>query len=351
MKNRFKLLTIYASIKVRKAKLQKDLKEGSKLRKPYVILVGSASGIGKSTISAELAKRLKIKHLLETDFIREIVRGIIGNDYAPALHKSSFDAFTVLRNKQNFDTNVELINAGFVEHSSFVIPAIEKVIERAISDYDDVVIEGVHLVPGLINIEKFKDEASIHFFILKSDEESHKDRFVKRAMQIHRGGKQLEYFSENRVIHDFLIKKANENGIRVVGTQTVEGTVQNMLTSITETCQTIMLKNTVDELADVVDIIINKHGGIIEDVTYLVPGFKEPLKRKVDASDPDKTKKFIASLESKPEIKEDFEYLYNLSNNIRGNKICAPDEKTLNNIIKDLDLKGYLYAEEETVEK
>ena len=315
------------------------------MRKPYVILVGSASGIGKSTISAELAKRLEIKHLLETDFIREVVRGIIGNEYAPALHKSSFDAFTVLRNKKNFNDNDDLINAGFVEHASFVIPAIEKVISRAISDYDDVIIEGVHLVPGLIDTKKFEDEASIHFFVLESDEESHKDRFVKRAMQIHRGGKQLEYFAENRVIHDFLVKKANENSVRVVNTQSIEGTVQSMLTSITETCQTVMLKNTVDELADVVNIIINKHGGTIEDVTYLLPGFREPLKRKVGASDPDKAKRFIKSLKNSPEIKENFEHLYDLSDNVRGNKICASDKKTLAAIVRDLDSKGYLYAE------
>ena len=315
------------------------------MRKPSVILVGSASGIGKSTISAELAKKLEIKHLVETDFIREIVRGIIGNDYAPALHKSSFDAYTVLRNQKNFKKKSELINAGFVEHASFVIPAIEKVIKRAISDFDDVIIEGVHLVPGLINTKKFEDDASIHFFVLESDEENHKARFVKRAMQIHRGGKQLEYFLENRIIHDFLVKTANENGVKVVDTQTIEGTVQNMLTSINQTCQTIMLKNTVDELTDVVDIIINKHGGAIEDVTYLVPGFKEPLKRKVNASNPKKTKQFIESLKNSPEMKKDFEYLYNLSDNIRGNKICAPDKKTMHNIIKDLDSKGYIYVD------
>ena len=43
---------------------------------------------------------------------------------------------------------------GFEEHASFVIPAIEKVIRRAVDDFDDIVIEGVHLVPGLVNIEK-----------------------------------------------------------------------------------------------------------------------------------------------------------------------------------------------------
>lgn len=313
------------------------------MKKPYVILVGSASGIGKSTVAAELAKKLGIKHLLETDFIREIVRGIIGEEYAPALHKSSFNAFTTLRNQKNFSKKEDLINAGFVEHVSFVIPAIEKVISRAISDYDDVILEGVHLVPGLININKFKDDASLYFFVLSSDEENHKNRFVKRAMQIHRGGKQLEYFKENRVIHDFLVNKAKENDVKVVQTKSVEGTVQNMLTSITETCKNILLQNTVEELGDVVDTIVNKHGGTIEDVTYPVPGFKEPLKRKVGTSDPEKTKKFIESIETNPAVKKNFEDLYNLTDNIRGNKICANSEETIKKIIDDLDKKGYIY--------
>ena len=315
------------------------------MRKPYVILVGSASGIGKSTVAAELAKQLGIKHLVETDFIREVVRGVIGREYAPALHKSSFNAYTSLRNQKNFDNEEELINAGFVEHSSFVIPAIEKVIKRAVADFNDVIIEGVHLIPGLINIERFEDSASIFFFVLSSDRESHKERFVKRAMQIQRGGKQLEYFKENRTIHDFLINKATENRVKVVRTESIEGTVQNMITSIAGTCDTILLKNSVEELADVVDIIINKHGGTIEDVTYLVPGFKEPLKRKVNASDPMKANKFIESLKEKPNVRKDFEYLYNISDNIRGNKICASSKKVLDNIIKDLDAKGFLYKE------
>ena len=72
------------------------------LRKPYIILIGSASGIGKSTIASELAKILGIKHLIETDFIREIVRGIIGPEFAPALHKSSFDAYVTIRDKDRY---------------------------------------------------------------------------------------------------------------------------------------------------------------------------------------------------------------------------------------------------------
>ena len=174
------------------------------MRKPYVILIGSASGIGKSTIAAELAKKLNIKHLIESDFLRAVVRGIIGREYAPALHSSSYDAYKNLRTKNKYDNYTELVSAGFDEHASYVIPAVEKVIQRAITDFDDIIIEGVHLVPGLIDIDQFGSDASIYFFVLSSDEESHKERFVKRAVQIHRGGKQLEFFSENRIIHDHL---------------------------------------------------------------------------------------------------------------------------------------------------
>ena len=120
------------------------------MRKPYVILIGSASGIGKSTIAAELAKQLNIKHLIESDFIRAVVRGIIGKEYAPALHNSSYEAYKSLRNKSKYDNYDELVSAGFDEHASYVIPALEKVIQRAITDYDDIIIEGVHLVPELI---------------------------------------------------------------------------------------------------------------------------------------------------------------------------------------------------------
>lgn len=84
--------------------------------KPYVILIGSASGIGKSTIASEISNKLNIKYLIETDFIREIVRGIIGSEYAPTLHKSSYNAYTTLRYASSYENDVKLIEAGFEEH-------------------------------------------------------------------------------------------------------------------------------------------------------------------------------------------------------------------------------------------
>lgn len=314
------------------------------MRKPYVILIGSASGIGKSTIAAELAKTLNIKHLIESDFIRAVVRGIIGKEFAPALHSSSYDAYKNLRNRNRYNSYDELVSAGFDEHASYVIPALEKIIQRAITDYDDIIIEGVHLVPGLINIDQFKDYANIYFFILSSDEEAHKERFVKRAIQIHRGGKQLDFFKENRIIHDHLLAQAQVNDVNVINSESIEKTLDNILSVINKSCTTIKLVNSVDDLKDVINIIINENNGSLERVTYNIKGFKEPLIRNINISDGESASKFIEKIDEDESKKEYLSELYKLSN-YRDTTICASNQEKLDKIIKELNDKGYVLNE------
>ncbi len=319
-------------------------KTESNMRLPYVILIGSASGIGKSTIASELARTLNIKHLIESDFIRAVVRGIIGKEYAPALHSSSYDAYKHIRNKNRYDSYDDLVSAGFDDHASYVIPALEKIIQRAITDYDDIIIEGVHLVPGLINTEQFKDYANIYFFILSSDEESHKERFVKRAVQIHRGGKQLDFFKENRIIHDHLINQAKANNVSIINSQTIEKTLEQILGIINKSCATIKLINNVDELSDVIDIIINQNNGTIEKITYNIKGFKEPLIRNIGVTDGASANKFIEKITEDENKKEYLAELYRLSE-YRQTTICASNPEKLDKIIEELNNKGYVLNE------
>ncbi len=314
------------------------------MRKPYVILIGSASGIGKSTIAAELAKSLNIKHLIESDFIRAVVRGIIGKEYAPALHSSSYDAYKSIRNKSRYTSYDDLVAAGFDDHASYVIPALEKVIQRAITDFDDIIIEGVHLVPGLIDIDQFKEYANIYFFVLSSDEESHKERFVKRAVQIHRGGKQLDFFRENRIIPVHLLKQAQEYDVNIINTESIDKTLEKILSVINKSCTTVNLINSVDELEDVIDIIINQNSGSIEKITYNIKGFKEPLVRNVSVSDSESAEKFIKKINEDKNRKEYLTELYNLSE-YRKTVICASKQEKLDKIIKELTDKGYVLNE------
>ncbi len=314
------------------------------MRKPYVILIGSASGIGKSTIAAELAKTLNIKHLIESDFLRAVVRGIIGKEYAPSLHSSSYDAYKSIRNRSRYTNYDDLVAAGFDDHASYVIPAIEKVIQRAITDYDDIIIEGVHLVPGLIDTEQFEDDAYIYFFILSSDEESHKERFVKRAVQIHRGGKQLDFFRENRIIHDHLLAQAKENDVHVIKAESIDRTLERILSVINKSCATVKLINNVDELEDVIGIIINENGGSIERITYNLKGFREPLIRNINVDDAESAQRFIRKIDEDKSKREYLEELYNLSE-YRQTTICAPNQEKMDRIIEELNDKGYVLNE------
>lgn len=304
--------------------------------KPYVILIGSASGIGKSTIASEISNKLNIKYLIETDFIREVVRGIIGSDYAPALHKSSYDAYTTLRNSHNFETEEKLIEAGFEEHASFVIPAIEKVIKRSVKDGDSIVLEGVHLVPGLINIDQFKDYANVYFFILTADKEAHQERFISRAIAIKRGGAQLDYFRENRIINDHLIRKANSLSIPVINNISMEKSLKKILQIINEVSEEVFFQHSIDEIK-LEREIITKYGGKITDISYYIPEFKEPLTRTIDGYDDEyNSHEFITHMEADSKQKESLATLYELSNNIHSHHISAPDKESLEKIIKEL---------------
>src|SRR6266540_5856820 len=64
---------------------------------PLVILIGGATGAGKSTIATQLAARLGIVRVVATDAIREVMRAMFSNDLMPSLHTSSFEAGESLR--------------------------------------------------------------------------------------------------------------------------------------------------------------------------------------------------------------------------------------------------------------
>ncbi len=319
--------------------------------KPYVILIGSASGIGKSTIAANVSKRLGIKYLIETDFMREIVRGIIGSDYAPALHKSSFDAYTTVKGKEDIHSEEKLIEIGFEEHSSFVIPAIEKVINRCVRDQDSIVIEGVHVIPGQINTKQFEESANIYFFILTADEESHKERFIQRAIAIKRGGAQLDYFKENRIINDDLIRKAKAENVPVIFNNDRDVTTNKILEYINEVSQVVFLRHSIDEIEKEHEII-TKYGGRITDISYYIDDFGEPLTRNIENyNDEDFSQKFIDKLKNSPEDKQSLETLYKLSDNKHTHTIYAPDSNSLEKIIDELDKEGFLYKDEKIEEE
>ena len=67
-------------------------REVESLDVPLVILIGGATGVGKSTIATQLAARMGIVRVVATDAIREVMRSMFSPELMPTLHMSSFEA-------------------------------------------------------------------------------------------------------------------------------------------------------------------------------------------------------------------------------------------------------------------
>ena len=71
------------------------------------------------------------------------------------------------------------LEAGFLEQTRRVLVGVEAAIERALTEGWSMVIEGVHLVPGLVPAE-IDGALLVHAVLRVSDVEEHRSHFAVR---------------------------------------------------------------------------------------------------------------------------------------------------------------------------
>jgi len=201
-----------------------------------IILVGGASGVGTSTIAFELASRLGIPSVIGTDSIREVMRRSISKDLVPMLYESSYTAWKALRHSpvDEHDTK-EMHLLGFERHVEPVLIGIESIIDRSLTEGMSVILEGTHIVPGLIG-EKYQSMQNVIFLNLTlSSEEIHKQRFVARAKVSDRPlERYLSNFEIIKEINEYIVKKSRENKVPIIENVSISETVQKCLEIVTE---------------------------------------------------------------------------------------------------------------------
>jgi 2-phosphoglycerate kinase len=190
---------------VRQLRRYQELRE---LDLPVVILVGGATGTGKSTVATEIAYRLGITRVTSTDFIRQTMRAFFSPEFMPAIHHSSFEGEPLL--------------AGFEEQSRNVLVGVRAAVERALQEGWSMVLEGVHLVPGLVPLEL--EGAIVSSCILRiSDETAHGQHFFTREAGTQRPmSKYLDRFDEIRRVQDYLVRRAEATGTPVIENENAE---------------------------------------------------------------------------------------------------------------------------------
>ena len=203
-------------------------------KKPLIILIGGASGVGTSSMAFELANRLRLKNLISTDMIREVMRKIVSKDLSPVIHKSSFDAHESIRTPS---IRIDSVIEGFISQVDVVNVGVEAIIERSAKEGISTIIEGVHIVPGFIRKDLLENNNIIIFNLVVNDEESHKQRFYSRCRQpwVKRSlERYMENFESIRKIQSFLIEQAKIHDARVINNVDINETIDIMVGDILE---------------------------------------------------------------------------------------------------------------------
>ncbi|MBS3957721.1 MAG: hypothetical protein KGZ40_09395 [Clostridiales bacterium] len=197
---------------------------------PLIVLIGGTTGVGKSTIAAEVAHRLGITRFVSTDSIREVMRGIFTEELMPAIHMSAFDAWRSLR--VPVPPGADPVIIGFREQTAVVTTGVTSLIERSVKEGVSLVVEGVHLVPGYIDAEEFPGGRVVQIVIAVDDEQSHRSHFYIREVQTD-GLRPFERYRSNfdniRMLGHYIEQMAVENGIPVIHSHQLDRTVAETL--------------------------------------------------------------------------------------------------------------------------
>ncbi len=194
---------------------------------PIVVLVGGTTGTGKSTVAAEVAHRLGITRVASTDFIRQTMRAFFSPEFMPTIHYSSFEAGAAVDPDVAGDPTV----VGFVDQCRHVCVGVDAALHRAMTEGWSMVLEGVHLVPGLVP-KSLEGAVLVHIVLEISDEEMHRMHFNVRDATT--GGirpmdKYLDKLDDIRRVQAYVTGRARRESVRVVENANVERTIDEVI--------------------------------------------------------------------------------------------------------------------------
>lgn len=205
------------------------------LEKPIVILIGGATGVGKSTLATQIAHRLGVTRLTSTDMIRQVMRAFFTKDFMPAVHYSSFDAGQVVKAAEAKGADRDL--TGFVEQVEKVSVGINAIIERSIREGTRMIVEGTHIVPGFLKEDLWGEAIVIQLVLTVQDEDRHRGHFYVRDQEtdgLRSLSKYLDNISAIRRVQDYLVEKALAAGVPVIDNQSIDAAVPTVMGIVLE---------------------------------------------------------------------------------------------------------------------
>ncbi len=202
----------------------------SRLDEPLLLLVGGASGPGKSTSATGAAHRLGITRVTSTDFIRQTMRTFFSREFMPSVHYSSFEAALALTRAEEEESGDAAI-LGFLDQTRNVLVGVDAALERAATEHWSIVLEGVHLVPGMVDLSQ-RDAFVVQCVVAIEDENLHRSHFWVRDRATE-GLRPLEKYLDSlpqiREIQDYLVERAHRHDVPVIYNESLDEAIGDVL--------------------------------------------------------------------------------------------------------------------------
>ena len=169
--------------------------------KNKIILIGGAAGVGKSTLSKKLMTTEKIVHKIGTGFVREMAKSFIQKKNNKSLYTHSFETSLSSPIKNLYLQSIPLKKM------------LKKVVDRSNREGTSMIIEGVNLIPGLIDF----DDIDERILLIVKDERKHLMMIKKNNTHMLRKVPLL-YFENIRKIQSSLIERAKKFKWKILDT-------------------------------------------------------------------------------------------------------------------------------------
>jgi 2-phosphoglycerate kinase len=200
------------------------------LEKPIIILIGGATGVGKSTLATEIAHRLGITRLSSTDAVRQVMRAFFSPELMPAIHYSSFEVGKVVKAVQTRRSDPDI--AGYVDQVEKVSVGVNAIIERAVKEGTRMIVEGAHLVPGFLDQKVWEQAIVIQIVLVVEDEDNHRGHFYVRDQEtdgFRALKKYVDHMPQIRRVQEFLKSEAQGAGVPIIDNQSIDNAVKTVM--------------------------------------------------------------------------------------------------------------------------
>lgn len=191
-----------------------------------MLLVGGASGVGKSMMSHRLARRLGV-HLTEIDDIQIALEAATGPEQLPLLHcwRTSFDEYMSWTDERRVEHFIRVCREVFE-------PVMRAVIADHLQTGTRVVYEGDFLLPEMATMTAYADQPNggrvRALFVSEPDEAQLAANHGARE-----GGAESARSRASSLLDAFIRAECSRHGVPLVDARPWDSVVERALTAVT----------------------------------------------------------------------------------------------------------------------